>query len=161
MPKNSPGYQYRTTIDFGDRLITKKPTYTGQHGSRRDEAVHRLVPGDGRAIVRDMAVEYRGTDYDLLRKNCCTFAHDACLRLGIKEEEIPSWFHNLAEAGAVTQDAANLTLAPITQIFSGCELDKFTEFLNETTLDDGLEIIQDGSEGKKRNGFAADTAYQF
>ena len=58
-----------------------------------------------------MASEYKGKDYDLLRKNCCTFAKDACLRLGINPGEIPSWFMNLADAGARTQDAASRTLS--------------------------------------------------
>ena len=46
-----------------------------------------------------------GTDYDLLRKNCCTFARDVCLRLGVQEEVIPTWVHNAAKAGAVAEDA--------------------------------------------------------
>ena len=28
-----------------------------------------------------------GTDYDLLRKNCCTFAHEVCT--GVEESNIP------------------------------------------------------------------------
>jgi hypothetical protein len=75
---------------------------------------------DGREVLREMADDYLGMDYDLLRKNCCTFGHDACLRLGVKEEEIPSWFRNLCVAGASTQDAANSTFEPITQVFSAC-----------------------------------------
>lgn len=138
MPKGSPGYQFRTTIDFGNQAV------------------------NGREIVQKMATEYLGTDYDLLRKNCCTFAYDVCTRLGISEKDIPSWFHNLAAVGAVTQDAANYTLAPITQLFSGNELDKFTEYLNETSFNDQLEAIQDGpSDDKSNPEFIADTAYQF
>lgn len=130
---NSPGYQYRTTIDFGDIVVTKPtgstPTPTRR---RRDEAIivmgemDGIVAGvDGREIIREMAMEYLGTDYDLLRKNCCTFAHDACLRLGIHEDDIPSWFCNLSSVGAVTQDAATSTLAEISQMFS--EIDEETE----------------------------------
>mmetsp|Transcript_3338 Transcript_3338/g.4463 ORF Transcript_3338/g.4463 Transcript_3338/m.4463 type:complete len:131 (+) Transcript_3338:2-394(+) len=55
--------------------------------------------------MQTMASEYKGLDYDLLRKNCCTFARDACLRLGVKEDEIPNWFMNLAGVGAQTQDS--------------------------------------------------------
>ena len=47
---------------------------------------------EGKMIIREMAQEYMGVDYDLLRKNCCTFVKDACLRLGVEEEKIPSWF---------------------------------------------------------------------
>jgi len=152
MPKSSPGYQFRTTIDFGDRVVIK--TSYGS-GDKQDEAV------DGRDTIRGMAKEYLGTDYDLLRKNCCTFARDVCIRLGISEEEIPSWFHNLAEVGAVTQDAANCTLAPIAQLFSGDRVEKFANYLNETSLDD--KAIQDGSsEERGRDEHSIDdTAYQF
>ncbi len=153
MPKCSPGYQFRTTIDFGNRVVKKK---FGSGRKGEGEVV------DGQEIVRGMATAYLGTDYDLLRKNCCTFAHDVCIRLGIHEDEIPSWFHNLAAAGAITQDAANYTLAPITQLFAGNELDKFNDFLNQNALNDKLEAIQDGiPEKRKDHDFVADTSYQF
>jgi PPPDE putative peptidase domain len=139
MPKHSPGYQFRTTIDFGDRFTAKK---TKSAGSAADGS-HALVPCDGREIVRAMASDYMGTDYDLLRKNCCTFAHDACIQLGVEETEIPTWFHNLAAAGAVTQDAASSTLGPLTNVFTVCELDKFAQYLtDETAFDDGFEVIK-------------------
>jgi hypothetical protein len=122
MPKHSPGYQYRQSIDFGNRLITRNDKQGAAGAGSQANASkqqQQSVPVDGRDIVRSMAYEYMGTEYDLLRKNCCTFAYDACLRLGVREDEIPSWFHNLAAAGAVTQDAAHSTLAPITQAFKG------------------------------------------
>lgn len=131
MPKHSPGYQYRQTIDFGNRLTTRNQ-YSGE-GSHRKVATP--VPVDGREIVREMASEYMGVDYDLLRKNCCTFAHDACTRLGVRENEIPTWFHNLAAVGAVTQDAAQSTLAPINHAFN-CDLHKLSGIVHETRLED-------------------------
>lgn len=60
---------------------------------------------DGHAIIHSMAREYMGTDYDLLRKNCCTFARDVCIRLDVPENNIPRWFHNAAQAGADAEDA--------------------------------------------------------
>jgi hypothetical protein len=154
MPKCSPSYQFRTTIDFGNRLVRRRKMNNA--GNQKGEVV------DGRQIVRQMATEYLGTDYDLLRKNCCTFAHDGCIRLGISEEEIPSWFHNLAAVGAVTQDATNSTLAPITQLFSSNELDKFADYLNETSLNDRLDAIENGpSEDRPDYEYVADTAYQY
>ena len=72
--------------------------------------------------MKEMAKEYMGVDYDLLRKNCCTFARDACLRLGVDEHEIPTWFLNIAEAGAVTEDALasmeDALLKPLQQLIS-------------------------------------------
>ena len=132
-PCCASGYQYRTTIDFGQRCWVPPPHHTTTTSSRscRNGTIttasatiaqitqHRTATAtsrnvNGREILRRMTTNYLGTDYDLLRKNCCTFAHEACLRLGIQEEEIPSWFYNLASLGAVTKETiTKLTFEPI------------------------------------------------
>jgi hypothetical protein len=136
MPKCSPGYQYRTTIDFGDRALIRsvRPTRRGDS----IEPTKRSV--DGREVVREMAIEYMGLDYDLLRKNCVTFAHDACLRLGVNEAEVPEWFRNLCLAGAAAQDAANSTIEPLSKVFSSCDMDGLTEWT-------GFEVISNEQSG--------------
>jgi hypothetical protein len=99
---------------------------------------------DGRDVVKEMAKEYLGVDYDLLRKNCCTFARDACLRLGVNPEEIPSWFRNLAHAGAATQDVAYMTLfQPITSMLSYVEYDELQD-----TDDDDESVLGGGEESQ-------------
>lgn len=93
-----------------------------------------------------MAGQYMGTDYDLLRKNCCIFAHDATIRLGIKEEEVPNWFRNLCDAGAVTQDAAVSTIEPLTRVFSACDMEgAFEDYLSDGG--NGFEVIAGGQQG--------------
>lgn len=137
IPKTSPGYQYRTTIDFGDVPLIRRAWVsvpcTSKENSKVSDASEsssstlartsfQLVEEfiDGRQIIREMTSDYMGIDYDLLRKNCCSFAHDACLRLGLLEEQVPSWFRNLAETGAMTQDVANAAIVqPINKVFSG------------------------------------------
>ena len=154
-PKKSPGYQFRTTIDFGDRMVLRT---SSDAEFMEDDIV------DGRQIVREMMNknEYLGTEYDLLRKNCCVFAYDVCIRLGINEEEIPSWFHNLAAVGAQGADAANFTLSPITKLFNGNELEIFSDYLNETSLTDNLDAIQDtSSRGNEIDDNIDNSAYQF
>lgn len=136
--KESPGYEYRETLDFG-KLYTTKRTWIripkdGQGASFKtmsaalggsigcdekknsDEETTPSNPNreysfreiesfaDGHAMIHSMAREYMGTDYDLLRKNCCTFARDVCMRLGVREEDIPTWFHNAAQTGADAED---------------------------------------------------------
>ena len=76
-----------------------------------------------------MAAEYKGSEYDLLRKNCVTFAHDACVRLGVKDSEVPEWFRNLCLAGAAAQDAAHSTMEPISKVFSSCDMEGLTELV--------------------------------
>ena len=121
-PKRSPGYQYRTTIDFGERAVARRSNVVviqQDHSVELEDDVEYL---DGRDIVRGMAKQYMGADYDILRKNCCTFARELCFRFGIKQEEIPSWFSNLAESGAMTHDLALATVQPL-RVFSICEPD--------------------------------------
>ncbi|CAB9518916.1 DeSI-like protein [Seminavis robusta] len=145
MPKRSPGYQYRTTIDFGERTLVKKSwvcaessidTTSADSQAPTYQEVERFV--EGREVIKEMACEYMGIDYDLLRKNCVTFAIDACRKLGVKDEEIPTWFRNLCESGALTQDVAMQTVEPIQNIFSACE--DYGDFA-EKTLEDGFEVI--------------------
>mmetsp|Transcript_27118 Transcript_27118/g.64830 ORF Transcript_27118/g.64830 Transcript_27118/m.64830 type:complete len:100 (+) Transcript_27118:2280-2579(+) len=92
-----------------------------------------------------MAPQYMGTDYDLLRKNCCSFAKDACVQLGIRQEEIPSWFHNLAQTGAMTHDS-------FSSVFASCEMDThFARYINDAPSGGGVEVI----EGSAENGHEA------
>ena len=117
MPKQSPGYTYRTSIDFGERVLLRNNVQIGSARRRITSTHMKTLPKhrqvDGREVLREMASEYMGMDYNLLRKNCCTFAHDVCLRLGVKEEEIPTWFRNLCVAGALAQDAANIDISKV------------------------------------------------
>lgn len=145
MPKESPGYEYRETLDFGKMHTTKRtwirvpksgggPSFktisaalggaiVDNHDDKTADEKSSTPPdlsasqrelysfreietfADGHAVIHSMAREYMGTDYDLLRKNCCTFARDVCIRLGTKERDIPRWFHNAAQAGADAEDA--------------------------------------------------------
>eukprot|EP00934_Nitzschia_sp_Nitz4_P003387 Nitzschia sp. Nitz4//scaffold107_size73032//46769//48432//NITZ4_005764-RA/size73032-processed-gene-0.111-mRNA-1//1//CDS//3329532605//3377//frame0 len=141
MPKCSPGYQYRTTIDLGEHVLMRPI----MRSRRRDQT--GLPQGgtrsvDGREVLREMATEYMGTDYDLLRKNCVTFSHDACLRLGVRESEIPDWFRNLCVAGAAAQDAANSTIEPLSKVFSSCDMEVFSEM-----VEGGFEVVSDSQGG--------------
>lgn len=139
-PGRSPGYQYRTTIDFGVRsLIRRKWVSVEKSGSTVFQEKQDNV--DGKDVIQEMVKEYMGVDYDILRRNCCTFARDACLRLGVEDHEIPSWFRNLAESGVVTQDLAIATIdsiEPLSNVFSTCEEENKVE-LKES--EDGFEII--------------------
>jgi len=53
-------------------------------------------------IINQITLEYPGSDYDLLKKNCCTFANDFVKRLGLPP--IPPWVLNLSTTGAKAID---------------------------------------------------------
>ena len=132
-PRLSPGYQYRTTIDLGERPLVRRSWVSVPSDQDGQQTVYRQIQEyvEGRTVMKEMAADYMGIDYDILRKNCCTFARDACLRLGVPDEEIPTWFRNLAESGALTQDAVRATVQPLTSVLSlACE--DTTKFLEES-----------------------------
>lgn len=143
IPKLSPGYQYRTSIDFG-KVPLARTSYSGHR--RHVEYV------DGKVVIKEMASEYMGADYNILRRNCCTFAYEACVRLGVQPEKVPSWFRNLAETGAYSQDFANKSIVePLQRVLSqtASPSDVFSFFSedNSVVLDDGDEILnKDGFE---------------
>jgi len=147
IPKHSPGYQYRTTIDFGKRPLLKKTWVQIDtiSGTRSTSFRQKIEYVDGRQVIKEMASEYMGIDYNILRRNCCTFARDACVRLGIPAREVPSWFHNLAESGAMTQDLARSTIYPITSVLSladEADDDSILDDSDETKEEeDGFEVV--------------------
>lgn len=142
LPMRSPGYQYRSSVDFGERKLVRQSWVSVRDPlSGKSDFRHVEHYVDGRQVMIEMAKEYMGVDYDILRKNCCTFAYDACIRLGINEDEIPSWFRNLSESGAMTQDMAYATVQPLRQVLSSCE-EVDGSFLNEPiVIERGFELI--------------------
>jgi hypothetical protein len=138
-PRLSPGYQYRTTIDLGVRPQVPRSLIS-------DPTTIKYI--DGRTVMKEMAVDYMGSDYDILRKNCCTFAKDACLRLGVPKDEIPTWFGSLAESGALTQDAVFATVEPLSSALSMAYEDTVTPKYLESSLVDqqGFETVFQVSE---------------
>uniref|UniRef100_A0A7S2IF48 PPPDE domain-containing protein n=1 Tax=Helicotheca tamesis TaxID=374047 RepID=A0A7S2IF48_9STRA len=105
---------------------------------------------DGHSVIVALSREYMGTDYDLLRKNCCTFALEALVRLGVPKEEIPTWFYNIAEAGAATEDTVKdvdeNVLSPLRRMMSGSLVDD-----DEGSI--GEEKAQDQEHGPDHHGF--------
>jgi len=61
-----------------------------------------LSKDEVRSILQEMHAEYLGADYDLLRKNCCSFSSDFVIRLDLPP--IPSWALNLANTGKKAVD---------------------------------------------------------
>eukprot|EP00930_Biecheleria_cincta_P029197 TRINITY_DN20327_c0_g1_i1.p1 TRINITY_DN20327_c0_g1~~TRINITY_DN20327_c0_g1_i1.p1 ORF type:complete len:265 (-),score=31.29 TRINITY_DN20327_c0_g1_i1:453-1247(-) len=76
-PKTHPQHHYRQTVEMGRA---------------------QLKPEDIADILADLVEEYPGSDYDLLRRNCCHFASDFTKRLGVGS--IPGWINRAAKVGA-------------------------------------------------------------
>jgi hypothetical protein len=142
IPRLSPGYQYRTSINFGDVPLIRKSWKSVPRADKSGSVYTAMAEHVyGRQVIKEMIPEYFGVDYDILRKNCCTFARDVCIRLGIKDDEVPSWFGNLAQSGAITQDIAYTTFEPLRMVLSTCE-DTYEEVAALAQPDvKGFEVI--------------------
>lgn len=113
----------------------------------------------GHELMQQMAREYLGCDYDLLRKNCCTFARDTCLRLGVNHQEIPSWFLSLAEAGVATENCVagieSNVVSPLKRILSGENDPPKLTFEDDMTEDgrscSGFEVIAKRKRGSQQH----------
>ncbi|CAJ1433733.1 unnamed protein product [Effrenium voratum] len=87
-PKQNPQHHYRQTASLGRTILT------------REEVA---------AVLASMAEEYSAESYDLLHRNCCHFADELCLRLGVKRP--PRWLLRLAKLGAAGQKQIRLLAA--------------------------------------------------
>ncbi|VVA19922.1 PREDICTED: deSI At4g17486 [Prunus dulcis] len=54
-------------------------------------------PLEVRAVMEELAEQYKGNAYNLITKNCNHFCNDACVRL--TGNSIPSWVNRLARIG--------------------------------------------------------------
>jgi len=135
----------RDTVDGDERdMLNTSTVSTAEYTFRQIETF-----ADGNAVIHSMAREYMGSDYDLLRKNCCTFARDVCLRLGVKEEDIPSWFHNAAKAGADAEDAITSAEQTVKNMFDCADMEGDPIDLMEG-FNHGFEIIADLKKGTSK-----------
>jgi len=58
-------------------------------------------------ILHEIVQEWRGKDYDLLTKNCCSFSAEFCHRLGV--EGLPGWVDRFARILGAGKQAARAT----------------------------------------------------
>merc|ERR1712224_476437 len=87
-------------VDEGTGVFDCEPKQCDMHQYRESLPMGE-TPRSAKEIsdlLDRMASEWPGVEYDLLRKNCCSFSDAFCQELGVGP--IPSWVTNLAGAGA-------------------------------------------------------------
>eukprot|EP00403_Amphidinium_massartii_P016510 CAMPEP_0178422620 /NCGR_PEP_ID=MMETSP0689_2-20121128/27268_1 /TAXON_ID=160604 /ORGANISM="Amphidinium massartii, Strain CS-259" /LENGTH=329 /DNA_ID=CAMNT_0020044191 /DNA_START=44 /DNA_END=1033 /DNA_ORIENTATION=- len=80
---SSPEHVYRESITLGSTALS---------------------PREVLELLRDMSKEWAGSDYNLIRHNCCNFCDALSSRLGLGG--IPAWVNSLATSAAVFDDMA-------------------------------------------------------
>jgi len=96
-----------------------EPRSHPQHHFRQTVQLRNTkVPAEEIAnIISELIEDYPGHDYNLLRRNCCHFADDFCIRLGVGG--IPGWVHRLARLGAGIETMLQNAPRPIKERFLG------------------------------------------
>jgi len=95
-PRSCPMHRYRESVYMGDCSLTEAQVF---------QILQRMIP------------QWQAPDYDLLRKNCCSFSRAFCQELGVGE--IPYWVYELAETGAMVADAEITTINAFWYLESG------------------------------------------
>jgi len=94
-------YGYR---ESGTGVCYDEPGACSKHHFREalDVGTTNLSQEEVVQIIAELSEAWLGCEYDLLQRNCVSFAMVLVERLGA--EPIPSWVSNLAGAGATLQD---------------------------------------------------------
>jgi hypothetical protein len=85
LPRMELCHKYRGTVHLGSTNLTKLQVW---------------------GLMQRLATEWLGSDYDLLKKNCLTFANTMAQELGVRH--IPGWVDRAPRAGAAVMDTASL-----------------------------------------------------
>eukprot|EP00928_Gymnodinium_smaydae_P080982 TRINITY_DN64570_c0_g1_i1.p1 TRINITY_DN64570_c0_g1~~TRINITY_DN64570_c0_g1_i1.p1 ORF type:complete len:409 (+),score=122.64 TRINITY_DN64570_c0_g1_i1:90-1316(+) len=91
-------------IELGSGVFDCSPRGCEEHRFRESLAMGatKLSRAEVDELLVDLSSEWPGSDYDLLRHNCCTFSSALCQRLGVGP--VPAWVTSLAAAGATLED---------------------------------------------------------
>eukprot|EP00931_Biecheleriopsis_adriatica_P077242 TRINITY_DN50846_c0_g1_i1.p1 TRINITY_DN50846_c0_g1~~TRINITY_DN50846_c0_g1_i1.p1 ORF type:complete len:565 (+),score=100.96 TRINITY_DN50846_c0_g1_i1:29-1696(+) len=89
-PRGCTAHSYRESIAMGFTSMTK-------------QEVDKLI--------LELAKEWQGPSYDLLRHNCCHFSDALCIRLGVGP--VPSWVTSLAGVGAMLRSQARMAVGGV------------------------------------------------
>merc|ERR1711879_652081 len=95
---------YGACDEDGSGVFTCLPRQCEAHSYRESIAMGKtsLSNRDVEKVLVKLCTDWRGSDYDLLHKNCCHFSQELCRQLGV--DEVPPWVMSLAGAGAAVDD---------------------------------------------------------
>jgi len=123
-PRSCQTFVYRESVPMGEVTTSKEGV---------DRLVFRLMP------------EWRGPDYDLLRRNCCHFCGEFCKELGVGP--VPRWLTSLADVGAVLRTNLHWAL-DLWQVLP-CDGKGAEDKIVEYTEDEGSSEKERGGKGNE------------
>mmetsp|Transcript_42398 Transcript_42398/g.51412 ORF Transcript_42398/g.51412 Transcript_42398/m.51412 type:complete len:242 (+) Transcript_42398:399-1124(+) len=95
-------------VERGTGVFSCAPTECEMHSYNHAVSMGEvdLTPDEVSQILNLLAVEWPGSSYDLLKRNCCSFCQEFAERLGVGHM-FPGWVVRFANIGASAVDAAN------------------------------------------------------
>eukprot|EP00250_Pteridium_aquilinum_P002000 c12212_g1_i1 orf=546-1472(+) len=72
-----------------------------------------LSPSSVREVLNELKQEWKGSDYDLLARNCNHFCNEFCTKL--KVQKLPGWVNRFANAGETAVEVAETTMKRLRQ----------------------------------------------
>merc|ERR1719433_28993 len=93
-------WSFRKRRSKGTGIISHDPLRSpgAQHRESLNMGITELSSTLFRCLMEVMALEWQGSEYDLLNRNCCHFCEEFCKRLGVVAP-FPPWVSKLANAG--------------------------------------------------------------
>jgi len=111
--------------DGGSGIFCSRPRQCDLHIYRESVVMGSTLLSELKVheIMKRMAKEWPGGNYDVLQRNCCHFSEEFCAKLGVGP--LPLWVNNLAatlENGV--RSAAGVAEAAAVAACKACELDR-------------------------------------
>eukprot|EP00929_Paragymnodinium_shiwhaense_P095989 TRINITY_DN5738_c0_g1_i4.p1 TRINITY_DN5738_c0_g1~~TRINITY_DN5738_c0_g1_i4.p1 ORF type:complete len:522 (+),score=70.41 TRINITY_DN5738_c0_g1_i4:78-1643(+) len=95
-PRKNAQHRYRETLKLGKTALTERDVWR---------------------LLDEFMDAYPASEYDMLHRNCCHFADELCIRLGVGP--IPGWIHRFAKAAATMDSTFELKLEE--RLFKGSQ----------------------------------------
>jgi len=110
-------WSYRSRRSKGTGVISHEPLRSpgAQHRESLNMGITELSVVLFRCLMEVLALEWQGTEYDLLNRNCCHFCEEFCKRLGVVAP-FPPWVSRLANAGNSLAEEGRIVAAAVTRI---------------------------------------------
>mmetsp|Transcript_51921 Transcript_51921/g.153060 ORF Transcript_51921/g.153060 Transcript_51921/m.153060 type:complete len:301 (-) Transcript_51921:76-978(-) len=138
-------YGTEWSYEMGTGIVSCRPRCCEEHSYRESLVMGKtsLSEGDVLDVVDCLREEWPGSDYDVLRRNCCHLSDEMCRRLGVGS--VPDWVSELASSIA----SAEVVVADVVHTKGCCSVVQGHQDSPSISLEDATC----GSDGLWCSGF--------